>query len=693
MQFKRKTRLGSPSFSTSTIPQYMMMASLFAIASLLVFRSSPGDVTNDMTNNDVSKLRSKAADGEAESPSLVEDSSEQNIEKNIHEEESKQITRQISPERKASLLNSPEAVESLPSCVAVRETFATSSTFDGSRPTIFSGWDSPALEKWANKGNFQSYFGEHEQYIKGRDVQPLKDAAGKHCKTSTETLIDSMSKLFSAKNDAANRGEKMKNKDTTKEIDLLFFTNDKENPHFFESLSKDYSPPAPIEKLDVFNNKGFRVFSAMEQGSSHPFHFHDAAWLGQVSGSRLWYFLPPDTPKVKPKVNGCEYLYGRVPLPSGTTACVQEAGEVMYFPSKWLHSTCALEPWSVGIGGQGGSPNVYDQGFEQLLSKHDASEAAQKDKMEECGVFKSEKQTPVKEDNITEKDWKWFDGNLNEYYNKLERDEHEKRDPNVITSYAVHRWMGPEKKTLTHYQLVREAIYEHVIRRFPPSAETVAGDGVALRVFDAGCGLGAGLMWFEQHEPSWELVGHTISEDQYNWIVNDLPEHRFTAYLRTYDEPLGDGGIVTFNAIYSIEAAIHSPNLKISLTAWSKALSPGGVIVIVDDFLSVGTSRDDPDVDLFTRAWLANAVHTTTEISHWADELDMTLVRDRDLGSEFQIVKRNYRNKVPELKDEKGRVHQAWLGSKARQRLTVHGKISYRLIVLRKNSESNIDLQ
>ncbi len=351
----------------------------------------------------------------------------------------------------------------------------------------------------------------------------------------------------------------------------------------------------------------------------------------------------------------------------------------------------ALEPWSVGIGGQGGSPNVYDQGFEQLQSKHDASESVQKDKIEECGVFNTEKQTPDTDETVLDTDWKWFDGNLNEYYNKLERDEHDKRDPNVITSYAVHRWMGPEKKTLTHYQLVREAIYEHVIRRFPPSAETIASDGVTLRVFDAGCGLGAGLMWFEQHEPSWELVGHTISEDQYHWIVNDLPEHKFTAYLRTYDEPLGGGGEAqVFNAIYSIEAAIHSPNLKNSFTVWSKALAPGGVIVIIDDFLNFGTSREDPDVDVFTRAWLANAVHTSTEISYWAEELDMTLVRDRDLGSEFQIVKRNYRNKVPELKDEKGRVHQAWLGSKARQRLTVHGKISYRLIVLRKNGTKNI---
>ena len=55
-----------------------------------------------------------------------------------------------------------------------------------------------------------------------------------------------------------------------------------------------------------------------------------------------------------------------------------------------------------------------------------------------------------------------------------------------------------------------------------------------------------------------------------------------------------------------------------------------------------------------------------------------------DLGSEYQIIKRNYRNKAPQLKDDHGRVHQGWLGSKVRQKLMVEGKISYRLIVLQK---------
>ena len=58
--------------------------------------------------------------------------------------------------------------------------------------------------------------------------------------------------------------------------------------------------------------------------------------------------------------------------------------------------------------------------------------------------------------------------------------------------------------------------------------------------------------------------------------MEDLPKHNFVARLHTYDEPLqDDNNNQLFNAVYSIEAAIHSPNLKSSIQAWSKALLPG----------------------------------------------------------------------------------------------------------------------
>ena len=100
---------------------------------------------------------------------------------------------------------------------------------------------------------------------------------------------------------------------------------------------------------------------------------------------------------------------------------------------------------------------------------------------------------PKQPDVDDEKDWKFYDGDLNEYYNKLERDEHAKRDPNKITLYAVHRWMGPNYSTLIHYESVRQAIYELAISKYSPSSQStpINADTDKLRLFDTGCGLGA----------------------------------------------------------------------------------------------------------------------------------------------------------------------------------------------------------
>jgi hypothetical protein len=112
---------------------------------------------------------------------------------------------------------------------------------------------------------------------------------------------------------------------------------------------------------------------------------------------------------------------------------------------------------------------------------------------------------------------------LNAYYNKLIGSD-SKRDPNDIKSYAVHRWMGKERSTLIHYDLIFSMIHQ-----FREGRE-------GLQVLDAGCRLGTGLMWFDTNAPrSWSLTGHTISTEQLEFIKK-LPAHKFNAVLKAYDD-------------------------------------------------------------------------------------------------------------------------------------------------------------
>ena len=85
---------------------------------------------------------------------------------------------------------------------------------------------------------------------------------------------------------------------------------------------------------------------------------------------------------------------------------------------------------------------------------------------------------------------------------------------------------------MEHYRVIYEAIGPYIDRRD--------------RVLDAGCGIGAGLMWFSEKDPSLRMVGYTISSSQYKYIKSVVgtqgksgggaQRYNFEAYLRSYDD-------------------------------------------------------------------------------------------------------------------------------------------------------------
>jgi len=262
-----------------------------------------------------------------------------------------------------------------------------------------------------------------------------------------------------------------------------------------------------------------------------------------------------------------------------------------------------------------------------------------------------------------------FDGDLNKYYNALEKED-SKRDPNKPSSYAIHRWMGPKRSTEEHYKLLDKTITRHAL----------SSPDTSLRVFDGGCGLGSALMWLEQHHPLWNLTGHTISEEQHKFITQKLPPHQFQVNLKSFDDL--EGG--PYNVIYSIEALIHSTDITKTLKKWAHHLAPGGIIVLIDDFVSVGTDKDE--LKDFAKSWLANSLVTPAELGKIGRGFGLDLIENRDLDAEYRIVELNYQNRKPNIEPFGGRTHQGWMGSKWRQKLTVEGKLTYNLILFQKPS-------
>jgi 2-polyprenyl-3-methyl-5-hydroxy-6-metoxy-1,4-benzoquinol methylase len=390
----------------------------------------------------------------------------------------------------------------------------------------------------------------------------------------------------------------------------------------------------------------------------------------------MWWFVPPDTPKNSSNENPCSFLTNNGDmLPEGSLSVLQQQGDTIYVPKGWWY---AIDDWNTAVGMR--MAGMADQMIDSLPRSLNekiypmpwTEGYAFQTKMTECGV---------EFDWSNPSSWTWFQGDLNEYYNELIRSD-SKRNPQEISSYAVHRWLGKDKSTLVHYELIHGTIQHVIIGNDSDHRNN-------LRVLDAGCGLGAGLMWFETYAAeSWTLVGHTISTAQLDFIQNKIPSHQFDAVLKSYDDLdvyKKDGA--RFDAMYSIEAFVHSPDERNTLKQWSEALAKGGIIVIIDDFLSVGVDKEAEDVQLYAKSWMSNVLLTTSSLADMAETFGLELIIDRDLGSEYQVVKRNYRNKLPDIRPTKEKHHQGWLGSGMRQRLMVQGKLTYRMVVFQKKGQ------
>lgn len=159
-------------------------------------------------------------------------------------------------------------------------------------------------------------------------------------------------------------------------------------------MQSEWSAPKPLSKFaEEEDEDGLKlwpkVFSAMMRGSAHRFHKHDAAWLGQVAGSRLWFLMPPGAGS-HDRPPACDYLTGRAPLPDtpGLMACVQNLGEVIYLPPRWYHATCGLNEWNVGLGEQKHAPNYN----EPPVVKDAITEKEESDYLIECGALENKPQ-------------------------------------------------------------------------------------------------------------------------------------------------------------------------------------------------------------------------------------------------------------------------------------------------------------
>merc|ERR1712046_127462 len=84
---------------------------------------------------------------------------------------------------------------------------------------------------------------------------------------------------------------------------------------------------------------------------------HNCAWLGLVSGAKLWYLGAPHLSEpTNPSCTKHE-LDGVIAANEGVIRMLQLPGEIIWFPDGWWHATCNFGDYTVGMGGQSWMPD------------------------------------------------------------------------------------------------------------------------------------------------------------------------------------------------------------------------------------------------------------------------------------------------------------------------------------------------
>jgi hypothetical protein len=99
------------------------------------------------------------------------------------------------------------------------------------------------------------------------------------------------------------------------------------------------------------------VMSLMGRSEGVEFFQHVATWLALVEGRKHWMLARPEAEKPEENPTCAMNSGGEVSgvynaRSNQVLHCIQEPGEIIYFPDMWWHSTCNLAETTIGIGGQ-----------------------------------------------------------------------------------------------------------------------------------------------------------------------------------------------------------------------------------------------------------------------------------------------------------------------------------------------------
>jgi SAM-dependent methyltransferase len=190
------------------------------------------------------------------------------------------------------------------------------------------------------------------------------------------------------------------------------------------------------------------------------------------------------------------------------------------------------------------------------------------------------------------------------------------------------RGMNPFKREPMLEQMNQEILHRLHVESESPGP---AAGGIAARILDMGCGLGATLRSIARGVPGAELYGITLvpwQVEQGCYLNQSCAEAgRITLSLGDYERTAFASGF--FDAVYAIESSCygHGKDKSAFLEEAHRLLRPGGRVVVADGFLGPGRLTG-PQKHIYSKLCECWAIDTLGEVAEFAREMERMGFRD-----------------------------------------------------------------
>ena len=232
-------------------------------------------------------------------------------------------------------------------------------------------------------------------------------------------------------------------------------------------------------------------------------------------------------------------------------------------------------------------------------------------------------------------------------------------------------------------------INEYILREIEAVAPT------QVRVADLGCGVGAGLLYIVPRlkEPA-AALGLTVSPLQARLAGQFAKSSGLGTQVHFLE---GDFLSVpcsneTLDAIYSVEAIVHTHEPEQYFREASRLLKPGGTLILVDDYQTTRSlsTEEVKWLKTFVNGWHVPGVVTVEKSNSFAEKYHLRLVKNEDLTPylRLRVLPRMAASALLAIGNAlpiRHAILPSMLGSMALQQCLSMNIIEYRFLVFEKN--------